>query len=520
AATPQDGGEATVPCEGIVAAERLRAVRVALPGVRFHPELPPPPPARGEPEVPERADAIRGIIQGWMEHIGPTTIPALAVRLGLRQADVQIALVGLEGQGAVLRGRFSPDATADAVEWCDRRLLARIHRLTIGRLRREIEPVSAADFIRFLLRWQHVYPGTRLHGRPGLLQVLGQLQGLELPAPAWERDVLPARIAQYNPADLEALCLSGEVAWARLRLQLSTPVPGEEPAGDARRRAGRRQAPTRSAPLTFVLREDLPVFLDPAPADLASVEGLSPAARDVAGYLAGRGASFLADIARATGRLPAQVEGALWELVARGLVTGDGIAGLRALLKPEEKRRLPHRRLRMLRGAVLRERLLPVGRWGLLHSPGPAQEPRPQKEAMEEAMAGQLLRRYGVVFRELLAREGRAPAWRVLLGIYRRLEARGEIRGGRFVAGFVGEQFALPEAVEALRAVRRKQDEAETVIVSAADPLNLVGIVTPGARLSPYSSQVIAYRAGIPVEVGDLGAVLQRLRRQAPGSGA
>ncbi|MGH7644189.1 MAG: DEAD/DEAH box helicase, partial [Gemmatimonadales bacterium] len=268
AATPQGGGEETVPCEGIVAAERLRAVRAALPGVRFHPDMPPPPPARGEPEVPERADAIRAIIQGWMEHIGPTTIPALAARLGLPEADVQFVLAELEGQGAVLRGRFSPDATADAVEWCDRRLLARIHRLTIGRLRREIEAVSAADFIRFLLRWQHVHPGTRLHGRPGLLQVLGQLQGLELPAPAWERDVLPARIAQYNPADLEALCLSGEVAWARLRLQLSTPVPDEEPARNSRRRAGRRQTPTRSAPLTFVLREDLPVFLDPAPADL------------------------------------------------------------------------------------------------------------------------------------------------------------------------------------------------------------------------------------------------------------
>ena len=518
--TPQDGRGGTVPFEAFVAAERLRAVRAALPGARFHPEIAAPPPARGDPEVPDPADAIRAIIQGWMEYIGPTTIPAIAARLGLPQRDVHVALVALEGQGAVLRGRFSPGASDDAVEWCDRRLLARIHRLTIGRLRREIEPVSAADFIRFLLRWQHAYPGTQLHGREGLLQVIGQLQGLELPAPAWERDVLPARIAHYNPADLEALCLSGEVAWARLRLQPIASDSDVEPALDAGRRARRRQAPTRSAPLAFVLREDLPVFLDPAPADLASVEGLSAAARDVLGHLAERGASFLADIARATGRLPAQVEGALWELVARGLVTGDGLAGLRALLKPEEKRRLPHRRLRMLRGAVLRERLLPLGRWGLLHPVGAEQEPRPQREAMEEAMAGQLLRRYGVVYRELLTREGRAPAWRILLGIYRRLEARGEIRGGRFVAGFVGEQFALPEAVEALRAVRRKKGEVETVIVSAADPLNLVGIVTPGARLSPYSSQVIAYRAGVPVEVGDLGAVRQRLRHRASGPGA
>ncbi len=519
AGTPQEGREGTVHCEGFVAAERLRPVRAALPGARFYPEIPPPP-ARGEPEAPDRADAIRAIIQGWMEHIGPATAAALAARLGLPQGDVQIALVALENQGAVLRGRFSPGAGDDAIEWCDRRLLARIHRLTIGRLRREIEPVSAADFLRFLLRWQHVQPGAQLHGREGLLRVIGQLQGLELPAPAWERDVLPARIAHYNPADLEALCLSGEVTWARLRLHPITPDSDVEPAFDAGRRARRRQAPTRSAPLAFVLREDLPSLLDPPPADLASVEGLSPAARDVASHLAARGASFLADIARATGRLPAQVERALWELVARGLVTGDGIAGLRALLKPEEKRRLPHRRLRMFRGAMLRERLIPLGRWGLLQPVGAGQEPPPGREEREEAMAGQLLRRYGVVFREPLTREGRAPAWRILLEIYRRLEARGEIRGGRFVAGFAGEQFALPEAVEALRAVRRKQDGAETMIVGAADPLNLVGIVTPGARLSPYSGQVIAYRAGIPVEVGALGAVLQRLRLPAPAPGA
>ncbi len=513
-----DGGRGTG--EAWVAAERMRVVRAAVPGVRFDPEVAPPPPGRGEPEAPAQADAIRAIVQGWMEHIGPTTAAALAARPGLPQPDVQIALVELEGQGTVLRGRFTPGAPPEAIEWCDRRLLARIHRLTIGRLRREIEPVSAADFIRFLLRWQHVHPGTQLHGRQGLLEAIGQLQGLELPAPAWERDVLPARIAHYSPADLEALCLSGEIAWARLRPQADASVPEATAAAESSRLPRRRQAPTRSAPIAFVLREDLPSFLDPAPADLASVEGLSGPARDVARHLAERGASFLPDIARATGRLPAQAEGALWELVACGLVTGDGIAGLRALLKPEEKRRLPHRRLRMLRGGLLRERLIPLGRWSLLHPAGPGSEPRPNREAMEEAMARQLLRRYGVIFRDLLAREGRAPAWRVLLGIYRRLEARGEIRGGRFVSGFIGEQFALPEAVDALRAVRRKRDEVETVIVTAADPLNLVGILTPGARISPYANQVIAYRAGVPVEVGDLGAVMHRLNQPASAPSA
>jgi len=501
--------------EALVAAERMLLVRAALPGARFDPEISPPPPARGEAEAPTRAGAIRAIVQGWMEHIGPTTGADLAARLGLPESEVNIALVELEGRGVVLRGRFTPGAAAEVTEWCDRRLLARIHRLTIGRLRREIEPVSAADFIRFLLRWQHAYPGTQLHGRQGVLRVIGQLQGLELPAPAWERDVLPARIAHYNPADLEALCLSGEVAWARLRLETS-PSPPDAHVGPGfipGRRLHRRQAPTRSAPLAFVLRENLSAFLDPAPADLTSMEGLSAAAQDVSRHLARYGASFLPDIARATGRLAAHVEAALWELVARGLVTGDGIAGLRALLKPEEKRRLPHRRFRLLRGGMLRERLVPLGRWALLHPQGSPHHPKPHREEIEEAMALQLLGRYGVVFRDLLAREGRAPAWRILVGIYRRLEARGEIRGGRFVAGFVGEQFALPEAVEALRAVRRKPDEPEAVIVTAADPLNLVGILTPGARASPYSNQVIAYRAGVPVEVGDLGAVTHRMQQ-------
>jgi ATP-dependent Lhr-like helicase len=236
---------------------------------------------------------------------------------------------------------------------------------------------------------------------------------------------------------------------------------------------------------------------------------LSPVARLVATHLEQRGASFVADIARTTGCLVAQVEEALWELVSRGLVTGDGIAGLRLLLKPQEERRLPHRRLRSTRGAFHRDRLIPVGRWSLLRE-GDAL--RISRQEAAEAFARQLLRRYGVVMRDLLARESLAPSWRDLLQVYRRLEAAGEIRGGRFVAGLIGEQFALPQAVETLRAVRRKPDETETAIVSAADPLNLVGILLPGPRVSPFSGKVIAYRSGIPVAVDDLGAVLSHLQ--------
>ncbi len=384
-------------------------------------------------------------------------------------------------------------------------------------MRREIEPVSAADFIRFLLRWQHVHPGTQLHGRTGLVHIIGQLQGLELPAPAWEAHIFPARIGRYDPSILEDLCLAGEVSWGRLglRAQAEAVEEPQPPAHDRRKSAGRVLAPTRAAPLAFMLREHLSWLLQPASRTFDEViAGLSEPAREVAETLKQYGASFLSDLAQRTGRLPIQVEDGLWELVACGLVTGDGIAGLRTLLMPDLKRH-PTRRLagRWLRGRPA-VRLMPVGRWSLLRPVWTLQSTAEAPRLRDETMARQLLRRYGVVFRELLARELPMPSWRVLLPIYRRLEARGEIRGGRFVAGFIGEQFALPEAVDALRAVRRQSKGSETAIVAAADPLNLVGILTPGSRLSPFTQQVIVYRSGVPIETGPLGAVKSHLHGQ------
>ena len=442
-------------------------------------------PAEDSTAVPPRDDALRRTVQGWMEISGPITGEGLAARTGLPVESVARALTALEISGVVLQGRFSPGAAADApVEWCERRLLSRIHRLTLGRLRREINPVSGADFIRFLLRWQHVQPGSQLHARDGIHQVIRQLQGMELPAPAWEQHVLPARIAAYDPAELEHLCLAGMVTWGRLRRD--TGGPEDDPAvaklWDAaplalRPAAGkaRRTTPTRSAPLAFVIREDLPHFLDPEALDWRGLQGLSDAARDVAAYLDAHGASFLADIARGTGHLTVRTERALWELVTRGQVTGDGIAGLRMLLTPELKRK-ENRRGR--KGAAAQT--MPVGRWSLWRKEDPG-----TPEAATETVARQLLQRYGVVFREVLARETRCPPWRLLLQAYRRMEARGEIRGGRFVNGFVGEQYALPDAVESMRTVRRLPADKEPVIVSCTDPLNLVGILTPpGPRSS------------------------------------
>jgi len=452
------------------------------------------------------------------------------------------ALARLEGEGIAMQGRFTPGrASAADIEWCERRLLARIHHLTLGRLRREIDPVSAADFMRFLFRWQHLLPDTKLHGRDGLAAVIGQLHGFELPAPAWERTVLPARVASFEPGLLDDLCLSGVVAWGRFSPPSegvgATGAPADPSraaaeataAARARRRpprttlkpaaarlppTRRRTAPTRAAPLALALRTEVDALRAMRP-DPESPR-LSHAARDVAAYLAAEGASFTADIAAATGLMPTATEEALWELVARGIVTGDGFAGLRRLVAPEERPR-PERRLRALRGGRSPRRTLPVGRWSLLAGKRELLD----GDARAEAAARTLLARYGVVLRELLARESLMPSWRDLLQVLRRMEARGEVRGGRFVAGLVGEQFALPEAIESLRATRRRADDGDVLLVAAADPLNLVGIITPGSRISPLSGQVIAFERGVPIDSGDLGAVRHRLRDRslaAPGA--
>lgn len=487
----QADGDAS-PREAYVAAERIEFIGLALPGAELQPRLEPPP---GSPGAPDAETAIEAALRGWLGASGPITACALAERLGLRATSIEAGLARLENEGFAMRGVFTPGA--DGEEWSERRLLARIHRLTLGILRREIEPVSVADLVRFQLRWQHVSPRTQLHGREGLALVIQQLHGLESPAPAWEQSILPARIESYSPLLLDELCFSGEVAWGRF----SPPTPNPT------RRNRRVSVPTRNAPLGLALREDLEPLL--AGRDEPDREMLSGDARAALEILERDGASFLGDVARAAGLLPTSAEDALWELVARGLVTGDGFAGLRTLLTPDEKRRTD-RRLKSVRGNRSRSRKLPVGRWAKLtrRADLPMEE-----DAHAEWAAGLLLRRYGVVFREVTARESMMPPWRVILTALRRLEARGEIRGGRFVEGLVGEQFASPEAVEALRAMRR-EEPGELVLLSSADPLNLIGILTPGPRVPPQSGQIIALSDGVPIECGDLGFVRSRLAAQ------
>jgi ATP-dependent Lhr-like helicase len=466
-------------------AERMRETGAAGPSLELAPDLSPLPSER-LPESEEEAAAR--VLRGWMAHLGPVTAGSLSERLLLPEGLLLRALHALEAEGLVLRGSFLPGApfTPESPHWCHRGLLARIHRLTLGRLRREIEPVATADLLRFLLRWQHLAAGTKLHGSRGVAEVVGQLQGFHAPAGAWEREILPARVSGYDPGLLDQLCLSGEVAWGRL-------ATGDSPAEELPRR---RNAPTRNAPVTLALRTDLAWLLrstgGPPPA-------LGPSARALVEVLARCGACFLPDLAAMTGRLPGEVEQGLWELVSAGVVTCDGFSGLRALVEPAPR----------LRG---RRPAFAGGRWALLRRPeaeeGAAATGRP--EVLEE-QALQYLRRYGVVMRDLLAREAGAPPWRELLPVYRRLEARGTLRGGRFVAGFTGEQFALPEAVEALRAARRAPREGERVELSAADPLNLVGILTPGQRVPATLGNRVAFVDGVPEAAPSAPARLRRL---------
>ncbi|HVN81505.1 MAG TPA: DEAD/DEAH box helicase [Terriglobia bacterium] len=536
--------------QAYVSIERVAWVTNLFKGVHWDPELHVLEWCCSEGKERDPEETIALLVQGWMDVLGPTTAAALADRLEITRSRIQAALLRLETQGQILRGQF---ASVSEEEWCERRILARIHRQTVGKLRREIEPVSSADYIRFLLNWQHLEPGTQLHGKQGILEIIQQLQGIEFPAPAWEQEILPRRIVQYDPADLESLCLSGLIGWGRLRIQ------GEELASegeiqmeeDQRRPARRRQKPSRSAPLGFFLRENLHQFLDLSSGSSSDLFGLSAVARDVLVFLEHFGASFLQEITRRTGRLAAEVEDALWELVSRGLVTGDGVAGLRTLLLPPQKRRLPTQRFRVVKGGASPGRMMPVGRWSLLRrlleatdvSPQSGSSARQQgllsssapgglaKAAREtdgpsevsptaEALARQYLRRYGIVIREVLSRETLFPGWRNLLKIYWRMEARGEIRGGRFVDGFPGEQFALPLAIDAVRSLRRESLGARTVtLVSSADPLNLVGIITPGSKISPFANLTIAYQDGVPVGIGELGEVLSRLQGKMPSKG-
>ena len=464
-----------------VSAEKLKTFKSIYPDAQFEDPLP-----EIETTSPAREDALKALLTGWLTHLGPVTASQLAEMLQLPISDAEQTLLRIESTGLILRGSFT--RSTQETEWCERRLLARIHRLTLGSLRKQIEPVTAAVFMRWLFRWQHADPGTQVRDEHGLLEVLRQLQGFEIPASAWERQILALRVANYDSKFLDQLCLTGAVGWGRL-----SPHPAML---DDSSTSQRRVVPTSVAPITFFVRDEAQWMALPnirtAHRDLETqARGLSPGARDVLTFLRARGASFFSDIVRGAGKLKAEIETALWELVAAGLVTADGFDNLRALIDPK-------RRSGQGSGRTSRPRHS-AGRWSVLHP-----QDGNEADAGIEAVCRVLLVRYGVVFRELLARESILPRWRELLIAFRRLEDRGEIRGGRFVSGFTGEQFAVPIAVESLRAMKNAQPAGDVVTISAADPLNLAGIIVPGERVPAISGRFVSFRDGAVVEEAKL----------------
>ncbi len=441
------------------------------------------------PAASNREDALHAFVTGWITHSGPITANQLASVLSLPTSDIDKSFLRLESSGVILRGKFTDPASPET-EWCERRLLARIHRLTLGQLRKQIQSVTPAQFMNWLLRWQHISPSTQLLGERGTLEAIRQLQGYEAPANSWERQILKRRIADFDPAILDQLCLTGAVGWGRLSphpATLETHVATE---------AKRRITPTSVAPITFFVREDSEWMIPHRETGEAEVTGLSADAAATLQFLRQRGASFFADIVRGTGKLKSEVEAALWELVAAGLLTADGFDNLRALIDPK-------RRSGQGIGRTSRPRHS-AGRWSLLFS-GEAHD----RSRALEATCWMLLRRYGIVFRELLTRETNLPKWRELLITLRRLEDRGEVRGGRFVSGFLGEQFALSMAVDSLRAQRNQPLSGELITLSAADPLNLVGIIVPGERVAANSGKLVAFRDGVAVEPPEHATIIR-----------
>jgi ATP-dependent Lhr-like helicase len=488
----EDARSAVGPRSMWVAAERLPQFDAVYPHARLTPPI--DAPAEFRERAWTRDEALTEILRSRLEGLGPVTAGAIADSMALPRDEIEAALARLVAEGSIMSGSFTPGAAE--TEWCDRALLARIHRYTVKRLRQEIEPVASRDFLRFLFRWQHVIPNEQRQGPDALDAVIAQLQGFEAPAAAWESEILPARLEDYEFTWLDDLCLSGRVVWTRLS-HTANPAAG-----------GR--GPIRTTPVTLLPRRSAPLWTRAAPPPVIKIEELGSRARAVVETLRSHGASFYDEIVQATGLLRTQVEDALAELVAAGLVASDSFAGLRALLTPSEKRKPLGKTRRHRRSPLFG--IEEAGRWSLVkRTPAGAAAKRAYYEPdqdMVEHIVHALLRRYGVVFWRLLQREAAwLPAWRDMLRVLRRLEARGDIRGGRFVAGSSGEQFALPEAITMLRETRRTETSGMLVSVSGADPLNLVGVIAPGTKVPALLNNRVLYRDGVAIATLTAGEI-------------
>jgi ATP-dependent Lhr-like helicase len=466
-----------------IAAERLSMFEAAYPGAKCKPALKLPDAMK---QTYTREDALREIMRGRMEALGPVMVSKLAQDAGLGEDDILIALLALEQEGFVFRGFYTPDLGTE--EWTERRLLQRIHRYTLESLRQSIQPVSVQDYMRFLFARHGMDQEDQPTGPDTLQRVLESLEGFEAPAAAWESNLIPSRMADYDPVWLDVLCISGKTVWGRFNLP---------------KNAGTKSGPVKNSPLSLVSRAHLDLWKRLASSEEARAD-LSHKARKILEYLKIHGASFFDDFTR-TGLLRADIEDGIGELVSNGLAVSDSFSGLRALLTPQANRSGKGRR-----GFLGIEN---AGRWSLVRPVDPE-----VKEVGYEALEAIIwiyLKRWGILFRSLMEKEAFAPPWRILVRVLRRMELRGELRGGRFVTQVSGEQFALPETVDELRHVRHKPKSGKLISVSAADPLNLLGFILPGGRVAKLTTNRIAFQDGIPVAVLE-GKEVRHLKESAP----
>ena len=467
------------------------------------------PDASGSPEInslpaeidltDEQTDSqkvLTEIIRSRLESLGPVTAESLAKPLALTGTQIDQCLLALEQEGFVIRGQFSQQ---QQVEWCERRLLARIHRYTVKRLRSEIEAVSPADFMRFLFSWQRVT--DRGEGIEALSDIIDQLEGFAIPAKLWEQSILPARLDTYMTSWLDTLCITGRINWLRKTLSDSK-IDNKDKT--------RASTTVSNTPICLINRQFVQVWKQFYKEKNGQSNKLSASAIKIKQQLERHGASFFEDLLHSTGLLRTQLESGLAELVNQSLITSDSFAGLRALLLPASKKSSSRQKSRLKR--ALSSGFENAGRWSLLKMPVQTNQTNNVLHSDSywidiEYIANSLLKRYGVIFRKLLERESALPPWRDLLYVLRRMEARGEIRGGRFVDGFSGEQFALPEAVKLIRQVKKEETNEDLVAISASDPLNLTGLITPGQKIHAKTTNRILYRNGIPVAVSLAGKI-------------
>ncbi len=490
-------------------AERLPCLQAVYPDSTFTPPLNLPEVLKAEEW--DEDSALREIMRRRLEGLGPVTAQRLAQESGLKLSLVEVALIGLETEGFVFRGNYTPqdEKSTEGLEqeWCERRLLQRIHRYTIESHRQSIKPVSLQSYMRFLFDL-HEVKVRRLPAKPelvpnnadgqGLLQrSLSKLDGLAAPATIWEADILPSRISAYDPSWLDVMCISGRLMWGRL----SRPYLKSTASA-----AARKSGPIKSTPITLMLRANQDIWEALADAQWLAQErevlALSPLAQRIEDDIRQHGASFFDQISRRTGLLRSQLEQGLAELVSAGHLSSDSFTGLRALLTPDARKPSGHSNGRRRAAFGVED----AGRWSLMREQSPSSDSSNTLDSEQlERLIMIYLERWGVLFKRVLERESSAPPWRILLQKLRSMELQGSIRGGRFIAGIAGEQFALPESVSTLRQFAKNQDASERateyVSVAAADPVNLLGIVLPETRLAKLAKNRVLYKDGLPLAV-------------------